>query len=488
MALALGGITSFSPTHQAHAQSAADMKKAKEAFVEGKAAFEKGDYDKAAEKFKESFKLSKNPLLLFNIALTMEKLGTNDMALFYYKKFLSDAPDDAAQRPDAQAAVDRLEAAATGTGDTGDTGDKGTGDKGTGDKGTGDKGTGDKGTGDKGTGDVGTGTGTGDTEVKPDKPKKPKRDTCLVEDFQHEAVDEAPPGKPLDLSAFVSEDATCTVTLYYRGSGEDKFTTAEMKPRYNELVARIPAAKMAGNAIQYYIEVKDSKGELVVKIGKATSPNVVFIDESAKPRYYPDLDEGSDANPTEYTTKHDDDDDPLAKGHHKIIDDDDEPGGGPPPPPHEEHNTGHHSPTGGFFDVGSSKFGYAKWGSTGLAAGGVALSVTFALMASSWASSIEAEASTSNAETCAGGPPCRTFDDYRKGLQDTGKQYETMSQVFAVVGVVGIGIAGYYWYEELIAHKKGEHPSATTTGLRSFQATPVAGENGLMGAAGSFRF
>src|SRR5690349_10767607 len=82
--------------------SAEDMEAAKKAFGEGKKLFDKQKYAEAVEKFKESYRLSRNPVLLYNIALTFERLGTNDMALFYYKKFLSDAPADAAQRPDAE--------------------------------------------------------------------------------------------------------------------------------------------------------------------------------------------------------------------------------------------------------------------------------------------------------------------------------------------------------------------------------------------------
>src|SRR5262245_4934546 len=96
----------------AHAQTAADLEAAKKAYAKGKAHFEKGEYDKAVEQFKESYRLSKNPVLLYNIALTFEKLGTNDMAIFYYKKFLSDAPEDAVQRPDAEKSIAALEKAA----------------------------------------------------------------------------------------------------------------------------------------------------------------------------------------------------------------------------------------------------------------------------------------------------------------------------------------------------------------------------------------
>src|SRR5262249_23928921 len=78
--------------------SAADLAAAKKAYAEGKALHDKGSLPEAVEKFKGSYRLSKNPLLLYNIAFTMDEAGTKDLALFYYKKFLTDAPPDAAQR------------------------------------------------------------------------------------------------------------------------------------------------------------------------------------------------------------------------------------------------------------------------------------------------------------------------------------------------------------------------------------------------------
>ena len=83
---------------------------AKKAYAEGKRLFDAKKYVEAVEKFKESYRLSKNPLLLYNVGFTLDQKGDRDMALFYYKKFLSDAPADAAQRPDVTARVKELEA------------------------------------------------------------------------------------------------------------------------------------------------------------------------------------------------------------------------------------------------------------------------------------------------------------------------------------------------------------------------------------------
>jgi tetratricopeptide (TPR) repeat protein len=436
----------------AQAQSAKDLEAAKAAFAKGKAAFDKGNFGDAVDHFKESYRLSKNPLLLYNIALTFERLLNKEMAVFYYKKFLEDAPAEAEQRPDAEKNLAALE---------------------------------------KGS--------QPEPKVEPEPEPEPepktvtKRTTaCTVDEVQHQIVEDAPPGKPLDLTAFVPADCGWTVTLFYRGAGKESFTSVAMRPRYNELVARIPQEEMAGNAVQYYVEFKNDKGELVHKIGKSTSPNVVYIDEAARPRYYPDLEETvGKAEPEGGKSTFVDEEDPLT-GRKKIIDDE-----GPGPGP-----TGPTPPTGGgergpngLMDVGSSKFTYAKWGATGTGVGMLGLSVTFYFMASSWANSLEAEAARSRDEDCPeeGGPPCRPYNDYRKGIEATGQRYETLSKVTFTVGVLAAGVAGYFWYKELKGKKKGERvtssdkPAEPVSGLRSLVAAPMAGDD-FIGGAAALRF
>ena len=70
--------------------SAEDMAKAKEEFIKGKELFDAKDFENAVDQFKESYKLSKNPVLLYNIAFTHDEIGDQQMATFYYEKFLKD--------------------------------------------------------------------------------------------------------------------------------------------------------------------------------------------------------------------------------------------------------------------------------------------------------------------------------------------------------------------------------------------------------------
>jgi len=305
--------------------SAADLEKAKKAFIAGKKLHEGGKLEEAIEKYKESYKLSKKPALLYNIGLAMEEAAMDDLALIYFRKFLKEAPADAEQRP---AVTERVKAIEKKLG-------------------------------------VGTADPTKPDPTKPDvkaPPVKPEPKAPVVikpsgtyseTDFQHVVVDNAPPGKPLDVTAFVPEDSGFTVTLFFRTAGEGKFSAKTMKWRYKELVARIPAPKMIGSAVQYYIDVKDQAGQPIAKSGKSTSPHQVLLEAGATARFYPDMTDDGDAKVTpKDVVKSDDDDDPLNRN--KVKKDDSV----------VLQPTEPTTPGTGFMDVGSSKFTKAKWGTT----------------------------------------------------------------------------------------------------------------------------
>ena len=433
------------------------MDQAKAAFAEGKALHDAGKLPEAIDKFKESYRLSKRPVLLYNIALTMDE-AKQDLALFYYQKYLTDAPATDANRPAAMARVKDLEAAALG------------------------------------------GPSTPTPPVDPTKPPvdttpKPPVDTTpkpvaikpigtyKAEDFQHQIVEEAPPGKPLDVSASVPPDSGWMVTLYYRAAGESKFTAKPMKWRYKELVARIPPATMSGSAIQYYVEAKEQNGEVVTRAGKSTSPNLVNIDEKASPRFYPDLDDA--AVSTAAQQKHQDDDDPLrAKRGPKQTPD--EPIG-PSPTPGE--------PGQGFGDVGSKKFGYAKWGATGGAVAMFGLSTLFFVQAKNQADALKLDTSTdAHGNPCTA--PCHPFDSFDSGIQSAGKRDQTFANVTFGVGVAAGVVAGYFWYRELKGHhsKSEKVPASNGNGVLNPDASamtwmigPTAGD-GVTGAAAMGKF
>jgi hypothetical protein len=456
----------IAPGTKAFAQpSPADIDKAKKEFMAGKKAFDGGDFPEAASHFKTSYNLSKKPTLLYNVALANESGGQDDIALFYYRKFLTDADPADAQRADAEMRVKALEKK-FGTGNTPTTGTPTTGTPTTG------------------------GNTTTTTTPPPEQHKEPTKlkppGTYQPTEFQHQIVDAAPPKKALDVTAFVPEDSGWKVTLYFRTAGEGKFQSKEMRWRYKELVARIPPTKMIGESVQYYIEVKDpaSADAVVVRSGKATSPNLVELQVGAAERFYPDWNDETGATQSAAEVKRvDEDEDPLNRNKKKKVIAQRDPDGVELPPTPER-------PGQGFGDVGSQKFKGMKWASTGVAVAGIGLSVVFFIQAGKQSDAIVEDS------TACGAPPCRAFnsptDKYDVDVQAAGKRYDTLSTVSLVFGIAGAGVAGYYWYKELKAKKGGEQK---VTGARksapspesSWIITPSAGD-GFAGAAAAGRF
>ncbi|MBV8760197.1 MAG: hypothetical protein JO257_23090 [Deltaproteobacteria bacterium] len=395
------------------------LEQAKAAFAEGKSLHDQGKLPEAVEKFKESYRLSQNPLLLYNIGFTLDEAGQKDNALLYYRKFLSDAPANATQRKtveDRVKAIEKEKLDADLSGKPTDT----------------------------------KPTDTKPVETKPEhvEPTKIKpAGTYSEKDFQHQIIDTAPPGKPLDITAFVPEDSGWTVTLAYRAAGDPTFTMKKMKWRYKELVARIPANKINGNSIQYFIEVKDQAGTKVASSGKPTSPNLVDVEASASPRFYPDWSDEGDAGTGGATTVKNtqaEDEDPLHPGQHKQVAQNTD---NVDIQPHDQPAT----PGTAWNDVGSSKFEKAKWISTGTAGALLAGSLTFYLLASKQADNIIADS-----KSC-GNPPCRAYDhDFDQAWQDAGQRYTTLSNVTFVFGVGAAAVSGYLWYRQLTAKQHGE--------------------------------
>ena len=417
--------------------TAQQLEAAKKAFAEGKKLHDAGKLPEAIEKFKESYRLSKRPALLYNIAITMEEANMDDLALFYFRKYMADAPDGD-QRPVVAEHIKTLEKKFGGN------------------------------------------TPPDAGKTKPEvAPKVKAAGTYTAADFQHQVVDTAPPGKPLDVTATVPEDSGFTVTLYFRGTGEDKFTARPMKRRQKELVARIPAAKLSGTAVQYYVEAKDATGAVIAKSGKATSPNLVDLEAGASPRFYADFtDEGGDVKtPTAAeTTARDDADDPLSGNKTTASKDSD----GVVVQPTESGAGGR-----GFRDVGSSRFTYAKWGTTIGAGTMLGLSVLFYVQAGNFAKALETEATT------CGAPPCAQFDDYNAGLESSGKSRQLFSRLTLGVGIGTAAIAGYFWYKELTAKKRGEmkvsNKAPAPEARASWLVAPMLDQD-FVGAATATRF
>jgi hypothetical protein len=418
----------------------AQLEKAKKAFAAGKKLFDKGDFPEAVAKFKESYNLSKNPVLLYNIAFANESAGQDDIALFYYRKFLTDAPADAAQRTEVQDRVKTLEKKFQ--------------------------------------------TGMEPAKGEPAKAEPTKREPVKIKpagtygeaDFQHQTVDVAPPKKPLDVTAYVPEDSGFQVTLHFRTAGEGTFTSKPMKWRYKELVARVPPEKMLGDSIQYYIEGRDAAGKVVTRAGKSTSPNLVTLEPGAPAWFYPDFSESGEVMSSAETQADDTEEDPLTgkkkKAKKKVVAD--------------EYEAESEQPMGlqqGYGDVGSKKFKYVKWGSTGTAGVMLGLSVAFYISAGNYASALEEDS------VMCGAPPCREFDQTAKDWESAGKRNQTISRVTFGVGLGAAALAGYYWYKEFKAKKRGELKVSGTSASpeTSWSIAPAFGD-GYTGAAAAARF
>jgi hypothetical protein len=122
---------------------------------------------------------------------------------------------------------------------------------------------------------------------KPQEKTEKKPDEATVgqaKGLQHRPIDEAPAGKPLDVSAEVGSDVQAArVFLFYRGPGREDFASLPMtKEKRGSYVATIPAEAVTGRAIQYYIEARDSRGKPLVDAGSASSPNIITVVAAAQ--------------------------------------------------------------------------------------------------------------------------------------------------------------------------------------------------------------
>jgi hypothetical protein len=68
------------------------------------------------------------------------------------------------------------------------------------------------------------------------------------------------------------------VLLYYRPSGVLHFNSVNMEhSKKGWWTSLIPAGKVKGKFVQYYVEARDSRGDLSASQGKATSPNIISL-------------------------------------------------------------------------------------------------------------------------------------------------------------------------------------------------------------------
>ena len=72
-----------------------DREQAKEYFKKAEAFYKINDYEQALENYKQSYLLSQEPVLLYNMAQCYRLLGKPEDALRTYKTFVKDSPANA---------------------------------------------------------------------------------------------------------------------------------------------------------------------------------------------------------------------------------------------------------------------------------------------------------------------------------------------------------------------------------------------------------
>jgi hypothetical protein len=112
---------------------------------------------------------------------------------------------------------------------------------------------------------------------------KDERGDTSPEKLTHTVIEVVPPDTAVDVRASLpKKDAKAYV--YYRVSGEARFTRIAMRSRGVEKVARIPADALSGVAMEYYIEARDARDDVIQTSGTPDKPNIVLVDSSAQPQ------------------------------------------------------------------------------------------------------------------------------------------------------------------------------------------------------------
>jgi hypothetical protein len=346
--VALLFVFAVAPPSPAIAQENEDAeitRMAKEHYKLGLEAFKAGKYPEAIKELKKAYLLKRLPPLLVNIAKTYEKLGDNENAIYYYKKYLAEAPPEAKDRADVKQAIEDLQKPKAPPPE----------------EGAGEEQPPEAAPPEEGVRptkkrrapppeaaeeappeeappattkkkraapppEEGEAQPPPVEEEAPPPPPKRKRaapppeegeaqpppveeaappppprrraapppaapeetpraaGTPMPTEWSHSPIDAAPPGQPIDVRVQTPVMKGVKVYLYFRAPGQADFTPVLMKRHGAEKIGRIPGEATGGKSIQYYIEAKNSAGAVVKNSGTAVDPNIVMIDPSAPPQ------------------------------------------------------------------------------------------------------------------------------------------------------------------------------------------------------------
>lgn len=420
----------------ARAQDAAEddpevLKMAKEHYKLGLEAYKAGKYDVAIKALKRAYLLKRLPPLLLNIAATYRKLGDNQMALHFYKKYLDEAPPDAKDREDVQRQIVEIQ-------------------------------DGGKPAAEKPAADPAEAPAPSTPKDEPAQPKAEPRSVA----WNHNVIDAVPPDSPVDVRVSMPVLKGVKVYVFYRVPGEADFKPVLMKRKGGEKVGRIPADAVAGTSLQYYIEARDPGGNVVKTIGSEASPNIIMVDPSAPPQMVAGFQGGGNEEPVQPRASEEpseprdnrDDEEPPQRKKKRNLDDEAAPVSG---------NQGRQKSTSA--PSGNRTFLYAGAALVGVGVAGVAVGVAGMVLARQY----------SNVLTDESRNP--TFVDENNQTQkiffdSQAASYESNGKMWNAIGIAGtaIGAASLITGVALIAvHATRNSASADKPKPRRPRPAPV---------------
>ena len=295
------------PSAQAQEEDPEITNMAKQHYKLGQEAYAAGKYEVAIKELKKAYVLKRIPAILINIVMTYCKTKDYDMAVYFFKKFLAEAPADDKGRPGAETQLAETEqertvaltpqqleparpavemakpetpppdaakaaaapapvaaAAAPGAAPAKPAGDA-----------------------KPATGEPAAAPNAAAPATPAQGAEAPTQTAAAdkpVTEWSHSPIDAVPPGQPVDVRVQMPVMKGVKVKVYFRKEGQATFDSMELKRRGNEKLARLPAEITSGRNFQYYVEARDPAGTLVKSAGNEYNPNIVLIDSTARPQ------------------------------------------------------------------------------------------------------------------------------------------------------------------------------------------------------------
>jgi len=104
-------------------------------------------------------------------------------------------------------------------------------------------------------------------------------DCASVQGMQHDIIDTAKGGAPLQLVAYLGADVTATkVSIMYRAEGATEFSEVKMTKEGDcKYVGAIPTNALKGSLVHYYVAAYNDGPKAVASKGSSGSPNIIEV-------------------------------------------------------------------------------------------------------------------------------------------------------------------------------------------------------------------